>query len=200
MAMTRAQLRAQIQRNRRDPASLLHEATEYDDAINEAIRQVPEPIWLLNIDTSLTTVDDTRRYALAAISGLSQAWQVTRVWVEGDDDHYYQLGRWHVEDDVGVLYLVLDEDPDAASRTIRLEHYRVHTPLTNDSTANTADDDWVIYKATYLLLLDADPAAEDPARIQQDLGLYDGMRMQRERVLLARRNRPAKMVRTQVWS
>ncbi len=117
MAMTRAQLRAQIQRNRRDPAALLHSITDYDDAINEAIRQIPEPLWRLSVDNTLTTVAETRRYSLAAITAIDEPWQVYRVWMEGDDDHYYQIGRWEVYEDVTLL-LVLDEDPPAADRTI----------------------------------------------------------------------------------
>lgn len=202
MAMTRAQLRAQIQRNRRDPAALLHSITEYDDAINEAIRQIPEPLWRLNVDTSLTTVEDTRRYALAALTDITQPWQVCRVWVESSDDHYYQIGRWEVEDDLGTLYLVLDEDPSAADRTIKLEYWQAHATLASDTGAlgtHTFDDDWIIYKATALLLMEADRDAEDAKAVQADLALFDGMRAQRERILLARRDRAATKTRTQVW-
>jgi len=203
MAMTRAQLRAQIQRNRRDPAALLHEITEYDDAINEAIRQIPEPLWRLNQDATLTTVAKTRRYALATLTGITEAWQVTRVWIEGDDGHYYQIGRWWVENDLGTLYLVLDEDPPAAGRTIRIEHWQAHATLSSDTGTtgtHTFDDDWIIYKATTLLLLKAARDSEDPAGVQADITMYDGLRTQRERMLLARRDRPAQRVRTQVWS
>ena len=200
MAMTRAQLRAQIQRNRRDPAALLHSITDYDDAINEAIRQIPEPLWRLSVDSSLTTVAETRRYSLASLTDITQPWQVRRVWVEGDDGHYYQIGRWEIEDDLGTLYLVLDEDPPAADRTIKLEYYAAHAALSSDATAHTFDDDWLVYKATAIMLMEADRDAEDAKAVQADLALFDGMRAQRERILLARRNRTATKTRTQVWS
>jgi len=198
MAMTRAQLRAQIQRNRRDPAALLHSITDYDDAINEAIRQIPEPLWRLSVDNTLTTVAETRRYSLAAITAIDEPWQVYRVWMEGDDDHYYQIGRWEVYEDVTLL-LVLDEDPPAADRTIKLEYYAAHAALSSDATAHTFDDDWIIYKATAIMLMEADRDAEDAKAVQADLALFDGMRAQRERILLARRDRAATKTRTQVW-
>lgn len=198
MAMTRAQLRAQIQRNRRDPAALLHSITDYDDAINEAIRQIPEPLWRLSVNSTLTTVAETRRYSLATITAIDEPWQVHRVWMEGDDDHYYQIGRWEVHEDVTLL-LVLDEDPPAADRTIKLEYYAAHAALAADVTTHTFDDDWIIYKATALMLMEADRDAEDAKVVQADLALFDGMRAQRERILLARRDRAATKTRTQVW-
>jgi hypothetical protein len=197
--MTRAQLRAQIQRNRRDPAALLHSITDYDDAINEAIRQYPEPLLCRQTDTTLVTVADTRRYSLAAIAAIDEPWQVTRVWVEGSDGHFYEIGRWQIE--LGLtLLLVLDEDPAAAGRDIMVEYLVPFAELTGDSETTHADDDWIIYKATVLLLMESDGASEDPNRAQQDINYFDGARTQRERVLLARRDRPASKMRTQVWS
>ncbi len=49
------------------------------------------------------------------------------------------------------------------------------------------------------MLMEADRDAEDAKAVQADLALFDGMRTQRERILLARRDRAATKTRTQVW-
>lgn len=197
---TRAQLRARVQINRRDPAFVLHPVEDYNNALNEALRRVPEPLWVADIDTSKVTIADTRRYSLATLTSITKPWQVRRVFLEdADDEHYYETGRWAIEDDAGVITLIFDEDPDEADLTIRLEYVKAHTVLSADETVSTMDDDWAVAMATVLLLMQADSDMEDPRLIERDMARFDAARTSRESVLLGRERKPAARVRTRNW-
>jgi hypothetical protein len=196
MAMNRAEIRAIVQGNRRDPASLLHSPDDYNDAINKATRRVPERLWQREIDITVVTVLLTRAYALAGLAGLTKPGQVRRVWLEDSADQYNEIGRWEVDDDGGTITLMLDEDPPAADRILRIEYLRPHAALTDDGTDSTMDEDWLIAQTTVLLLLDADPRYEDPNLIAADLQRFDAARQARERELLAQTERVSKKVRT----
>ena len=172
--------------------------TRYRGAVNQAIREAPRALWLVDIDTSITTVDDTRRYALAALTTITKPDQVQRISLEGSDDHYYPLGRWHVEDDAGTLTLVTHENPPDEDLTIRIEYVKPWTVLDCTGTGTTAlDPDWLIAKAMTVLLLESDPSLVDAAWLTFQLQVWDAQRFQDE--LLAGRRRPASKVKTQEW-
>ena len=182
----------------RDYHQLHWSEDRYQGAVNQAIRESPRPLWQVDIDTSIVTVDDTRRYALAALTTVTEANQVQRIWLEGSDDHYYPLARWHVEDDAGTLTLVIHEDPPDEDLTIRIEYVEPWTALDCSGSGTTdLDPDWLIAKAMTILLLEADPTLMDAAWLDRQLGVWDAKRMQVERE--QGRRRPASKAKTQAW-
>jgi hypothetical protein len=197
--MNRQQIRNQVQINRRDPGPIKHTTDEYNQAIDEAIDRMPESLWYLDVDTTLVTAAETRRYALTTLTGLSAAGQVQRLWLEGGDDHFYEVGRWQVEDDDGALTLILDEDPSDADLTIRLEYLRPHATFTADNVDFTGDASWLISMATVLLLVSADPQMEDPQQVQADVERWDAVRVAREKELMRQARPASRKARTQVW-
>jgi hypothetical protein len=198
MSQTRAQLRATLQARLGDVTTLSFPEQQYNAAINQAIREAPRRFWQRNIDTALTTIDEQRRYSLAALS-LTQPSQLTRAWLEDDDGHDLPMGRWGVEDDSGTYTLVLDEDPPDADLTITLEYLAPHTELTSDMQGTDLDQDWLIAKAATILLLETDPQLDDPRLMAQKLEYFDAMRQSRELELTRQTRRPSGRIRTMPW-
>ena len=188
----------ELRRRSRDFHQLHWQESSYRAAVNEAIRQAPRPLWQVDIDTSIVTIDDTRRYALAALTTVTKPDQVQRVWMEGDDDHEYPRDRWHVEDDAGTLTLVIHEDPPDEDLTIRIEYIKPWTVLDCTGVVTTSlDPDWLIAKAMTILLMESDPTQVDSAWINWQLQVWDAERMQIERD--KGRRRPASKAKTQAW-
>lgn len=196
MAMNRAELRAGLQVRRRDPVFFLHTEGEYNRAINKALRDAPRALWRVEVDASLSTVAETRRYDLAALGGLETGDQVRALWVEDANGDYNQMGRWQVEDDDGTLTLVLDRDPWDADLGMQLEYLRPHAELADDTTDATMDADWLLARAMTLLLVEADREQEPVELIQRDLQLWDAIRQTREQELLGRRQLRAPKARS----
>ena len=187
---------------RADRAMVKHPESRYQAAVAQAMREAPIHIWPTDINTSLTTVDEQRRYALAAITDLDEVRQLLSVWMEDTDDgHFYQRGRWHVEDDAGTLTLVFHEDPDEAWLTIRLEYAPTMAALDCADPTDTTnlDRDWLIARAMTVLLLEADPQIEDPAWLMAQLNTWDLKRQARESQLRPKHRSKRKTV-TQRWS
>lgn len=199
MSVTRAVLRAALQARLGDVTTLSFPKERYDDAINQAIREVPQRFWQRNVDTSLTTVDEQRRYSLAALS-LAMRSQLKRAWMEDEDGHDLPIGRWEVEDDGGSFTLVLDEDPPEAGRTIAVEYLAPHAELASDVSTTSLDQDWLTNKAATILLLEADPRLDDPRLTEGSLQRFDAMRQAREAELMRRERRPSGKIRTMAWS
>jgi hypothetical protein len=87
-----------------------------------------------------------------------------------------------VEDALGVLTLVLDEDPPEADRTILVKYILPHEALdcTDDEDETTLDREWLLARAMTLLLLEADPMLEDAGYIERELQRWDAVRQARE--------------------
>jgi hypothetical protein len=181
---------------------ILHPQARYQGAINQAIRESPSFVWPTSIDTSITTVADQRRYALSGVTDLVDRDGLRKVWVEDDDDaHFYERGRYHIEDDAGTLTLVFHEDPDAAGLTVRLEYYAEAAELDcADPTDTTAlDREWLLARAMTLLLLEADPRMEDPGWLTNALNTWDMKRQAREQQLRPQHRSKHKAL-TRRWS
>jgi len=198
MAKNRLQLRHELQRVRRDAGGIFHEPARYNQVIDEALREVPLPLWRTAIDTSVSTTADQTSYTLAAIGNLTMPGQVRRVWLDDGQGEFDQVGRWEVIDDEGVLALSFDNEPPTG-RTIRLELFLPHPALANDSTTCTMDEDWVVARAMVNLLLEADERYENPDNIAKEVQWWDGKRLHRERELQRQTVRGARKVRTQAW-
>lgn len=196
MSYTLAELKQALQLRLGDPGSLKHPPARYEEAINKAVREWPRRLWLTQVDTSLTTADETKRYALAGLTDLDNPGQMLRVWIDDEDSNPHQIGRWEVEDDKGTLTLVLDDDPTEASLTITLE-YQVPPAWSGGSI--DLDFDWIVAKAATALLLEADPDLEDPRLVQADIERFDAMRQAREADLLLGRTRRSGKVRSHNW-
>jgi hypothetical protein len=197
-----SELALELAIRRSDIGMVKHAERRYQEAVAQAMREAPIFMWPTAIDTSLTTVDDQRRYSLAGITDLDERDQLRAVWVEDDDDeHYYQRGRWHVEDDEGTLTLVFQEDPDDADLTIKLEYYPTIAALdcTDQTDTTDLDRDWLIARAMTLLLLEADPQLEDPTWLAAMLNTWDLKRQSRE-AQLRPRNRSKRKTVTRRWS
>lgn len=135
---------------------------------------------------------------IAAIVAPDQVWQVF-IDDASDEAHELEIGRWFVEDDDGVLTLVLDNDPPDADRTITIYHIDPPSALDCEDEDETAevDREWLLAKAMTILLTEADPTLESPEQIAQDLTIWDMRRQARERQE-GRRWQPRK-IRTQRW-
>ena len=189
-----------LMRMRRDFGGVKHTFHEYVTAVRRARKEAPKNLWRRDIDTSLTTVDEQVRYSLASISDLDKPEQVLAVWIEDpdeDDDAFFPVGQYHVEDDLGTLTLVFDRDPVEADRTIKLEWLAPPSGLGGEDSETELDASWLIARAMVELLLFADPTREDPNLIAQQMQIWDQKRQAREReVRLGRR--PGKY-RTTNW-
>jgi hypothetical protein len=189
----------ELRKRSRDWATLKWTEERYQRAVGEAIRQAPLCFWPRDIDTSLTIVEDTRRYALAGLTDIDDPEQVERIWLEGSDDHFYPLSGWFVEDDAGTLTLVMDRTW-TEDRVIRMEFRVPHAQLSCSATATGTtglEEDWLVAKAMTVLLEQADPELADPERTAERLAYYR-QRMVELEDLKGSRDEPQKM-RTQVW-
>lgn len=177
-----AELTWELKKRRQDWGATKHHDTRYQELLNQAIREAPRSLWRRDVDTSLVTIEETRRYSLAALTEITEARQVRRVFVEASDEHEYEIDRWQVENDLGTLTLVLDEDPAAADRTIRLEYVRAHDTLdcTDLTDTTLVDREWLLARAMVLLLMEADPTLEDPRWLANQLQIWDATRQARE--------------------
>lgn len=186
-------LSLELMHRRHDLGGIKHAEARYHAMVNRAIAEAPRTLWAQDVDTSLTTVAEQRRYSLAALTDITDTRQVLRVLVEGRDDHFYEIGRWRIENAAGVLTLVLDEDPPAADRTMRIEYILPHEALdcTDDTDVTSLDREWLLAKAMTLLLLEADPTLEDANLIGRQLQHWDQVRAGRE-VEVGRRPAPSK--------
>jgi hypothetical protein len=197
VAGTRPWLVQELMKRRGDLAGSKHLTSQYQEAINHAIRQAPRGLWARAVDdTTLDTADDTYRYSLAALTDITEAEQVQRVWIDDDDGVPREIGRWEVEDDEGVLTLVLDDDP-GDTYDITLAYLLVPAELNDDVTAITLDKDWVLAYATVDLLMQADPTKEDARWLQAQIQVWDARRQAIE-ARQARRRGPRK-ARTFNW-
>lgn len=183
---------------RRDPVAIKHSDYAYESAINRAIQDAPMSFWQPQVDVSVSTVADQRRYALS-LTGLTQPNQVRRVWMDDVSDYDLPLGRWQVEDDGGVLTLVLDSDPPEAGRVLSIEYLAPGSLLVYPWDSTTLDVEWLLARAMTLLLLDADPQIEDPNLLGQQLTYWDALRQNRERELVNQTPRPSQTFRSTPW-
>ena len=195
----------ELARRRGDPGFMKHTRQRYYQVLNDAIAAAPKPLWRLNVDSSVSTTvtgdgDPVRRYSLAGVTGLTTADQVRRVWMEGSDDQNYQIGRWEVESDLGVLTLALDDDPPEAGRTVAVEFWTPPAELDTLTFSNstTLDRSWLLRQAMVFLLMEADREEEPEA--EAELMRWDQLRQAREGELLGRRRRPAGKVRSLRWN
>ena len=182
---------------RHDPSAVRHHKERYWGVIWQAQREAPRSMHLRDIDTALVTVADTRRYSMAAITQIEEAWQVRRVFMENSSDgHYYPIGMWHIEDDYGTLYLTLDRTPVEAGLTIKVEYVRIpeETGADEDLVLN---QDWLEAKCMTQLLLEADPKGEDPNLLAAQLQMWDAKRQALE--LKYRHRRKPSKVRSTDW-
>jgi len=192
----------ELAKRRRDFGRLFHPEARYQEIVNQVIAEAPRSMWQRDVDTSLTTVLQQRRYSMAAITAITETRQVRRVFVEDPDGHDYEIGRWRVENDLGTLTLVLDEDPPAADRDLLIEYIAPHDTLdcTDDTDTTTLDREWLLARAMTALLLEADPQLEDPKLIAADLQRWDAIRQAREQeVGLRRRPRRARSFAGARW-
>lgn len=86
----------ELRKRARDWATLKWTEERYQAAVHQAIREAPRALWRREINTSLVTIDDTKRYSLA-FPQLTRPGQVRRIWMEGSDGHDYPLSNWFVE-------------------------------------------------------------------------------------------------------
>lgn len=190
----------ELQKRRTDWQAVKMEQGRYPEALNRAISLAPRPLWPQVVDTSLATVEEQRRYSLAALTDIVDTQQVRSVYIEGSDDHYYEIERWQVEDNAGALTLVLDNDPADEGLTIKLVYITEPTQVdcTDQNLTIDIDREWVLAQAMTLLLLEADSqlTGEDPARIERQLVYWDQARAGRERT---ERRRPTGRVRSFKW-
>ena len=198
MAKTRQELREELQRVRRDAGGIFHEEARYIQVIDEALREVPLQFWRTAIDTTVSTTANETDYSLAAIANLTFPGQVRRVWLDDAQGDFYQVGRWEVADDEGVLALSFDREPPTG-RTVQLELLLPHPALANATTTCTMDEDWVVARAMVNLLLEADSRYEEPTKTTQEIQWWDGKRLHRERELQGQTVRGAPKARTQEW-
>ena len=138
---------------------------------------------------------------IAAVTAITQRAQVRTVWMEGSDDHFYPIGRWHVEDELGTLTLVLDENPPEAGRVLRIESLRAHEELDcgDYDDVTTLDRQWILAKAATILLLEADPSVEDASYLAAEIQRWDMVRQGREAELRGRRQRTPGKLRSRSW-
>jgi hypothetical protein len=162
-------------------------------------------IYPSGVEAGIVTVDETRRYALTALAAyLTDARQVTRVWIEDEDEDekaHFEIGRWWIEQSGSTFFLVLGEDPVDAGRTIRIEYMRRPTALLfgTEPTYTNLDPEWVTAKAMTLLLLEAEPErpGEDLNSLMQQIQMWDLKRMAREQA--TGRRTPSRQMRTTAW-
>jgi len=204
---TRQGMLWELQKRRRDWGSVKHATERYLEIINFALAQAPMNLWRVDTDISVLSVADTTDYRLASLAAITNPRQVRRVWLHDGETpgQYNQLGNWTVEEDwagtplIRELHLVLDEAPGTAGRIIKIEYYRPHDELTDDSDVSTLIDwEWLMAKAMTLLLLEADPSFEPFEQMERDLKYWDAKRMEREALIMPRS--PAGKVRTAIWS
>ncbi len=189
----------ELRKRAQDWAALRWPEERYHSAVNEAIRLAPVCFWPDEVDVTLTTVEDTRRYSLAALTDIDDTEQVTRIWLDGTDDHDYPLGGWFIEDDAGVLTLITDRT-HAADLTIRLEYKVPWAELSCSATATGTtqlEEDWIVNRAMVILLEQNDPGIHDAALAAESLAYYR-QRVRELEDLKGSRPEPEKM-RVQRW-
>ena len=192
----------ELAKRRRDPSFTKHPRWRYEELVNQAISETPRCLWRLEVDDSLLTVEETRRYSLAGLVDLERRDQVVRAWMEDTEGHFLELADWWAEETTAGVTLALDEDPPEADRTIRVEYLRPHAALdcTDESDLTTADRQWVLARAMVLLLLEADADIEPPQLLQAELQRWDQVRAGRETELRGRERRKATRARSHRWS
>lgn len=191
----------ELQKRRTDWQAVKLEHGRYPEALNRAISMCPRSMWPQVVDTSLATVAEQRRYSLATLTDIVDTRQVQHIFMEGSDDHYYEIERWRIEDNAGALTLVLDNDPRDADLTIKVVYITEPTQVDCEDHDLLIDIDreWVLAQAMALLLLEADPqlTGEDPGRIERQLTYWDQARAGRERTM---RRRSTGRARSFDWS
>lgn len=195
---TRGGMMQRLQALRHDPAGMKHRKSRYESVVDQAQREVPKSMFKRDIDTSLVTIADTRRYSLVSLNDtLYRAYQLRAVHLENSSDgHFYPIGMWFVEDNYGVLMLVLDRDPVEAGLTIKLEYIRIPA-VTGGGVDMVVDEDWIEAKCMTQLLLEADPVREDPNWLGAQLQMWDAKRQALE--LKYRHRRKPDMMRSTDW-
>lgn len=201
---TRRDIAKRLMTLRHDTSCVKHYRNRYTEVVSQAQREVPKSMFFLDIDTSISTVADRKRYSMAGITAILEAYQVRRVWLEDseNDELYHEVGLWYIESDYGPdvaewqLTLVLERDPVEAGLTIRLEYLRI--PEETSGTANIClDQDWMVAKCMTQLLLEADSVREDPNWLATQLQLWDAKRQALE--LKYRQRRRPEMMRSTDW-
>lgn len=201
MAMNREEVREELKKSRRDFGGMLHDDARYNEVIDEAVRKVPQNLWLVDVDASVSTSAEVRRYDLSAIADLSNPGQVRRIFLEDSQGDNREIARWQIEGTVaGTVTLELDNDPPEGGRDFRIEYLRPHAVATGDVADLTVDEDWLVCRAMVILLNEADPRYEPLDQTMTWLQYWDGKLRNREAELQRQLRTPAQKVRTWRWA
>lgn len=197
--MNYGEMQEELQKRLIDLAQMKHAGPRYGEVLNVALSAYPRVLWPLAVDgTTLDTVDGTFSYALSGIAAITDPEQVRRVWVDNSDGEPIETGRYEIQDNAGSLSLVFDEEPDDAY-DITIEYRTPPDTMSSDEDTTEADETWLLDRATWLLLTEADPSIEDPAYIATLIERYAQRWTLRDRELKAERRRSSRKPRSTPW-
>jgi PKD repeat protein len=192
----------EVQKRRRDPNTTKHPEERYKEVVTQAVNRSPSSLWQTDY-VDIKTESDQYWYQLE--SAVQKPEHVKRVLVHrivGTDTEEEVIGRWTTEfGQDGYVYLQLDE-PTYDGCILRVEYAQYPDfPACTYAITLPIDREWVLCRATTLLLMEADPVLEPPELIERDLQYWDAKRVAREAEVVPRpRTARARTLRSEAYA